>query len=111
MPLLTIMALVGGAICASAGQLLLAIGARGRTDVLSFLNPWIVLGLGLFGLGSVLWIYSLSRASLIQVYPFTVLTFAMVYLGSILFLGERPTLAGNCGVAAVLIGLYLLSAK
>jgi drug/metabolite transporter (DMT)-like permease len=111
MPLLTIMALVSSAICAAGGQLLIAIGARGRTDALSFLNPWIVIGLGLFGLGAVLWIYSLSKAALIQVYPFTVLTFAMVYLGSILVLGERPTLAGNCGVAIVLVGLYILSAK
>jgi len=111
MPLLTILALVSGAICAAGGQLLLAVGARGRTEIVSFLNLWIVLGLGLYGLGTVFWIYSLSRSALIQVYPFTVLTFAMVYLGSILFLGERPTLSGNCGVLIVLAGLYLLSAK
>jgi hypothetical protein len=36
MPLTVIAALVGGAICAAAGQLLFAAGARGRTRLLSF---------------------------------------------------------------------------
>ena len=105
------MALVSGAIAAAGGQILFAVGARGRTEFISFLNLWILMGLGLYALGTTFWIYSLSRAALIQVYPFTVLTFAMVYLSSILFLGERPTLPGTCGVTLVLVGLYLLSSK
>jgi drug/metabolite transporter (DMT)-like permease len=108
---LTIMTLIGGVACASGGQFLLAVGARGRIEIVSFLNVWIVMGLGLYGLGTIFWIYSLSRAALVQVYPFTVLTFALIYLSSILFLGERPTLPGTCGVAFVLVGLYLLSFK
>lgn len=105
------MALVFGAIAAAGGQLLFAVGARGRTDLLSYFNLWILLGLGLYVVGATFWIYSLSRAALIQVYPFTVLTFAIVYLSSILLLGERPTLSGICGVALVLGGLFLLSSK
>lgn len=108
---LTIMALVSGAVAAAAGQLLFALGARGRTEFISFFNLWILTGLGLYALGATFWIYSLSKAALIQVYPFTVLTFAMVYLSSIVFLGERPTLSGMSGVALVLMGLYLLSSK
>ncbi len=105
------MALVSGAIVAAGGQLLLAVGARGRTELISFLNTWIFLGLGLYGLGAIVWIYGLSRATLIQVYPFTVLTFVVVYLGSILLLGERPRMADAGGVTLVLTGLYLLSSK
>jgi drug/metabolite transporter (DMT)-like permease len=103
--------LVGAAICAAGGQLLFAAGARGRTDLLSFLNLQIVIGLVLYALGTGSWIYSLSRAPLIQVYPFTVLTFALIYVGSVVIFGERPSGPGLCGVALVLVGLYLITAK
>jgi drug/metabolite transporter (DMT)-like permease len=111
MPLTVIAALMGGAICAAAGQFLFAAGARGRTQLLSFLNISIVAGLGLYALSTVFWIYSLSRAQLVQVYPFTVLTFVLVYLSAILLLGERLTVLGLCGIMLVLVGLYLLSIK
>jgi len=103
------MALVSGAICAAGGQLLFAIGARGRTGVLSFVNIWIISGLALYAVGTVFWIYSLSRAQLIQVYPFTVLTFALIYLSALVMLGERPSLVGLGGVTLVLAGLFMLS--
>ncbi len=105
------MSLIGGAACAAGGQFLLAVGARERTEIVSFLNHWIAMGLALYGLGTIFWIYSLSKAALVQVYPFTVLTYALIYLCSILFLDERPTLSGTCGVALVLVGLYLLTLK
>jgi drug/metabolite transporter (DMT)-like permease len=106
-----ISALVGGAICAAAGQLLLAAGARGRTEMLSFLNVSIIAGLGLYALGTVFWIYSLSRAQLIQVYPFTALTFVLILLSGILFFDENLGVHGFCGIILVLIGLFLLTIK
>jgi drug/metabolite transporter (DMT)-like permease len=109
MSLAVIAALVGGAICAAAGQLLFAAGARGRTELVSFVNISIMTGLGLYGLGTILWIYSLSRAQLVQVYPFTVLTFVLIYVSAILLLGERLSVPGFCGIILVLVGLYLLS--
>ena len=111
MSLTLIAALVGGAICAAAGQLLFAAGARGRTEFLSFLNMSIMAGLGLYALGTVFWIYSLSRAQLVQVYPFTALTFVLIYLSGIFLLGERLRVPGFCGIMLVLVGLYLLSMK
>jgi len=56
------MALVSGAICAAGGQLLFAIGARGRTGVLSFVNIWIISGLALYAVGTVFfYIQSIAR--------------------------------------------------
>jgi drug/metabolite transporter (DMT)-like permease len=109
MPLAVIAALVGSAVCAAAGQLLFAAGARGRTAVLAFVNPWIFAGLGLYGVATLFWIYGLSRAQLWQVYPFTVLTFILIYAAGIVLFGERPSVPGLCGVALVLAGLYLVS--
>jgi drug/metabolite transporter (DMT)-like permease len=109
MPPLVLALLIGGAVCAAAGQLFFTVGARGRTDFLSFVNLWIITGLALYALGAAFWIYSLSRARLVQAYPFTVLTFVLVYLSSAVILGERPSTSGLCGVALVLAGLYLLT--
>jgi drug/metabolite transporter (DMT)-like permease len=111
MSALTIIALFCGTLAAAGGQLLFALGARGRTEFTSFLNVWILMGLALYGLGTTFWIYGLSRAPLIQVYPFTALTFVVIYASSITMLGERPTLSGGCGVVLVLAGLYLVLSK
>lgn len=101
--------LVLGAMCASSGTVLLKLGATGRTAILSFLNPQIVIGLALYGLGAVFWIYGMSRQSLISVYPFTILSFVIVYLVGILGLGELPSRSAAIGVALILVGLYLVT--
>lgn len=108
MPWRIVTILVLGSCCAAAGTVLLKLGATGRTDVLSFINPKIIIGLGLYGLGAVFWIYGMSRQNLISVYPFTILSFTIVYLVGILGLGERPSRLGFVGVALILAGLYLI---
>lgn len=109
MPAAIITVLVLGSFCASMGTVLLKIGATGRTTLLSFLNGWIVLGLLLYGLGSIFWIYGMSKQSLTSVYPFTVLTFIIVYGAGIFFLGETLSRSGMLGVALILTGLYLVT--
>jgi drug/metabolite transporter (DMT)-like permease len=109
MPLRIVIILVLGSFCAASGTVLLKLGATGRADVLSFINPKIIIGLGLYGLGAVFWIYGMSRQNLISVYPFTILSFAIVYLVGIFGLGERPSRLGFVGVALILAGLYLVA--
>jgi uncharacterized membrane protein len=108
MSLAVIAALVGGAICAAAGQLLFA-AERVAGRSCSRFSISIMIGHGLPALGTVLWIYSLSRAQLARVYPFTVLTFVFIYISAILLLGERLSVPGFCGIVLVLVGLCLLS--
>jgi hypothetical protein len=60
---------------------------------------------GLYGLGSMFWIYGMSRQKLISVYPFTILSFMIVYLVGTLGLGERPTGLGIIGVVLILAAL------
>ena len=101
-------ALIAGALCAAFGQVALKIGADGRTRLPEFVNAWIVAGLSAYAVGTALWIYCLSRANLTLVYSFAALTFALVYLAGIVFLGERMALRGGLGVALVLLGLILV---
>lgn len=109
MPRFIVGALVVGSILASAGTVLLKLGASGRTTLFSFINPLIVTGLVMYGLGAACWIYGMSQQKLINVYPFTMLTFVIVYLTGVLGLGERPTRVGLVGVALMLLGLVLVA--
>jgi undecaprenyl phosphate-alpha-L-ara4N flippase subunit ArnE len=107
-PVVTLMALLGGALLAASGTLMLKAGANGRTEVLQFVNWQILAGLALYGLGSLLWIYCMSRQPLSVVYPFTALSFVLVLGGAIVFQGERPSPTNLIGVAVVIAGIGLI---
>ena len=72
------------------------------------LNPGIVGGLALYGLGTVLWLGVLSRAELSQAYPFVGLSFVLTAIfGAVLF---HDTLSAPrvAGIAAIVLGVYLV---
>lgn len=96
--------------CAAAGgQLLLKVGAQGRENLLSFFNPHVIAGLLLYVVSTLVWIYVLSFEKLTNVYAFTALTFVLVYLGAVILLGEKISVATVTGIIAILFGLYLIS--
>lgn len=99
-----------GCFCAAFGQVLLKIGATGREDFWAFLNSWIVFGFLAYGAGTVLWVYALSKANLTVVYPFTALTFLLVYAVGVFVLREPTSAKALAGAVLVLIGLYLIAA-
>jgi drug/metabolite transporter (DMT)-like permease len=105
MPLRIVFIPALGSLCASVGTVLRKLVQPRRTDFPSFINAMIITGLGLYGLGSMFWIYGMSRQKLISVYPFTILSFMIVYLVETLGLGERPTRLGIIGVVLILAAL------
>ena len=96
-------------ILAALGQVLFKVGATDRKTFSEFFNVPILVGLTAYGASTILWILALSRAKLTVVYPFTALTFVLVYLGAVFFLGETMSLGAILGVALVLAGLFLLA--
>lgn len=98
------------AMFAAAGQLLFKVGASQSSHWKDFINPSIALGLVSYGLGTVLWIITLSRLPLKVVYPFVALTLVLVYVGAALLLGERVTPRGLLGTLVVMVGLALILA-
>jgi undecaprenyl phosphate-alpha-L-ara4N flippase subunit ArnE len=94
---------------AASGQLLFRAGAQGRTQALQFINAPILAGLVLYALGTVLWIFALSKERLVVAYAFTALTFVLVYIGSAVFLAETVTMKAAGGVALILCGLFLIA--
>jgi drug/metabolite transporter (DMT)-like permease len=97
--------LLVAAVCAAGGQILFKLGATNRGSLMAFVNPQIAGGGVLYFLGAVLWVAALSKLPLSVAYPFTVLTFVLVYLASVFLLGERPSPGAIFGVALVLAGL------
>lgn len=105
-PLLAL--LLGGVVLAALGQLLFKIGATGRTQALEFVNPAVIGGLACYGFGTALWIAALARAPLTTVYPFTALTFVVVYAAGVLLLGEPWSMRALVGIGLILAGLFLV---
>jgi multidrug transporter EmrE-like cation transporter len=97
--------LLVAAVCAAAGQVLFKMGAASRTSLMALINPQIVSGGVLYLLGAGFWVIALTRLPLSVAYPFTVLTFVLVYLASVFLLGERPAPGAIVGVVLVLGGL------
>jgi drug/metabolite transporter (DMT)-like permease len=101
-------ALIVSATCAAFGQILLKAGATGRAAPLDFLNPSVVGGLALYGLGVALWLFALSKLPLTVVYPFTLLTLGIVAVLGVVLLGERPTPLALAGWAIAALGLCVV---
>jgi drug/metabolite transporter (DMT)-like permease len=99
-----------GAVLAALGQVSFKVGAQGRTAVLQFVNSWILLGLLLYGAGTLFWILALARVPLTVLYPFAALTYVLVNVFAVMLLGERLSVQGVAGTVLVLLGLFLVAA-
>jgi drug/metabolite transporter (DMT)-like permease len=73
-------------------------------------TTWLVwLGIGIFGLSAVLWIFALSRASLSFAYPFAALGYVLIVAASIVFLHEHVPPLGWVGVGFIVVGIFLIA--
>ena len=104
----TLSLLLGAAFAAATGQIFFRIGARDRADISTFINFYVMAGLFFYGLGTIVWIYALSKEQITTVYAFTGLTFVLVYLGGVILLGEHINQYKSIGVLLVLAGLYII---
>jgi drug/metabolite transporter (DMT)-like permease len=103
--------LVLGSVLAAGGQIFLKTGADGATSLADYANLRILLGLGCYALGTALWLLALARLPLSKVYPFTILTFVLVYIASVHMLGERISATLAVGVVLVFSGLLVILAS
>jgi multidrug transporter EmrE-like cation transporter len=100
--------LVLGSLLGAVGQVLLKAGAEGAASLRDYANLRILLGLGCYALGTAFWLLALARLPLSKVYPFTILTFVLVYVASVYVLGERVSVPLAVGVVLVLSGLVVI---
>ncbi|MGY3494957.1 EamA family transporter [Bradyrhizobium sp. USDA 4502] len=102
------------AVLLAIGQTLFRIGAQQAepvTDLSSaiwlMLNPVVIAALTLYGGTTVLYIYILQNVPLSSAYPFMALSFILVPLAAVLFLGETVGLNYVVGMALVIAGLFV----
>ncbi|HEV2574176.1 DMT family transporter [Methylocella sp. CPCC 101449] len=105
---ITLVAILVSACLAALGQICLKLGAQGQTAATGFVNWGIASGLAFYAIGMLLWLYALSRAPLHVVYPFTLLTLALVGTLGIFILGERPSPTSLVGWAVVVLGVGIV---
>ena len=109
MSYLSIALLTFSAFLAAAGQIFLKVGAQGRNSISEFVNLPIAAGLLLYGAGVLIWIYVLAYEKLTNVYAFTALTFILVYIGAVVYIGEKISFLASAGIILILAGLYLIT--
>ena len=78
-------------------------------SVMMFTNPFVLVGAGLYGVGSFLWLVLLSRLDLSFLYPFGALEYILIFLASRFVLGEKVKRARVFGVVFILVGIFILA--
>jgi len=97
------------------GQLLfkqagLRLSANGQQNVLqTMLDPFLIAALALYGIGTLLWVYVLSRLPLSQAYPFMAFTYILVPVASMLLFKETIPPAYWIGAALIIAGVVVMA--
>ncbi len=72
-------------------------------------SPMIILGLGLYGVGALLWLFVLGRAPLSLAYPFVGIGFILTMLAGSFWLNESLSVARVAGTLLIAIGCVLVA--
>ena len=71
-------------------------------------NPFIIFGLGLYGLSFVIWLRVLTFNDLSRAYPiFATIVFMLTTIGSVIFLKETVSFLRFLGIIIMLLGIYI----
>ena len=73
-------------------------------------NPFILIGLGLYGLSFLIWLRVLTFNDLSRAYPiFATIVFMFTTIGSIKFLNEDISILRIVGIAVMLLGIFIVA--
>jgi drug/metabolite transporter (DMT)-like permease len=100
--------MVLGSVCfAAAGQLIMKAGLSHGMG----LSPAaiVLLGLSMYGLGTLLWIQAVSRAEISYLYPLSAINYPLVALGGKLFFHEAVHRERWIGILVMTIGIAILA--
>jgi len=90
---------------ANGGEL--AMNADSLKQIATQALVWV--GLAIFAVSAVLWLFALSRANLSFAYPFAALGYVIIVIASILFLGEHVQPLTWVGVVLIVTGILLIA--
>lgn len=72
-------------------------------------SPLVLLGLTLYGVGTLLWLFALRQLDLSLAYPFVAMSFVMVAGSGMLFLGEPVQPTRLIGLGLIILGLLVMA--
>ena len=72
-------------------------------------SPMVMLGLALYGVGTVFWLFALRQLDLSLAYPFVAMSFVMVAGSGMLFLGEPVQPSRLIGLGLIILGLLVMA--
>jgi len=107
------------ALLLASGQLIWKLGLQRRGDAFAslrgivrlLLSPYVLIGLGIYGVATVLWLYILSRVPLSIAYPLQSAAYIVTLLGAFLFFREPLSVAKIGGCLLVVAGISLIGWK
>lgn len=72
-------------------------------------NPYVILGLGIYVMGTVFWLTALSRVDLSYAYPFASISYVIMLLASWQLFDEYISLLRLAGSVVIILGVILIS--
>jgi drug/metabolite transporter (DMT)-like permease len=92
-------------IVASYGKLQLSVDALLHMAT----NPLLIVGIAIFGVSTLLWLFALAKADLSFAYPFLSLTYLAVLIGGAFLFGDKVTLPRVVGFAVIIAGVFIVA--
>jgi multidrug transporter EmrE-like cation transporter len=71
-------------------------------------SPYVMGGLAAYGTGVLFWLLALSRLELSYAYPFAILSYVGIIIGSYFFFKERISTMRLFGIVVILSGVLLI---
>lgn len=100
------------------GQTLWKIGLKNKTLAFTFdsiinliFNPYILCGVLLYGVATLIWLYILSNSDLSLVYPLQSLCYVLALFVSIFILNESVPTNRWIGVGFIILGSFFIGIK
>lgn len=106
---------IGNVLLMVTGQMIFKYGLQGRTvesfpEIIKVMfSPIIILGLAIYAITAMLWLYILSRVPISFAYPIQALAFPLVLVLSMWFFGESISLTRWIGIAVIMIGVFFVT--
>lgn len=72
-------------------------------------NPLLIVGIAIFGVSTLLWLFALAKADLSFAYPFLSLTYLAVLIGGAFLFGDKVTLPRVLGFAVIIAGVWIVA--
>lgn len=99
-----------------AGQFLWKVGMEKQTDAFSsvlsvvkmFFSPYILTGLSMYGLATILWLFILTKVPLSVAYPLQSSAYVIAVVGAFFIFGETITVWKIAGVCFIMLGVSII---